>query len=66
MESSAQDQTLKPAEHMTGECMCGKVKFEVDQPLIGAALCYCKTLPAPHRIGRLGHRTDPAGLVPDH
>lgn len=42
MESSAQDQTLKPAEHMTGECMCGKVKFEVDQPLIGAALCYRK------------------------
>lgn len=46
--------------------MCGKVKFEVDQPLIGAALCYCRNAPAPHRIGRLGHRTDPAGLVPDH
>ena len=27
---------------MTGECMCGKVTFEVNEPLIGVALCYCK------------------------
>ncbi len=42
MESSAQDQTLEPASHLTGECMCGKVTFEVNEPLIGVALCYCK------------------------
>ncbi len=42
MDSTAKDQVPVPADHMTGECMCGKVKFEVDKPLIGAALCYCK------------------------
>ena len=42
MESSAKDQGLEPAEHMTGECVCGNVTFAVDKPLIGAALCYCK------------------------
>lgn len=41
MEKSAQDQAPEPASHMTGECMCGKVTFEIDKPLIGAALCYC-------------------------
>ena len=42
MESPEQEQSLEPAEHMTGHCMCGKVRFEIDQPLIGMALCYCK------------------------
>ncbi|HMT05481.1 MAG: GFA family protein [Solirubrobacterales bacterium] len=42
MDSSAQNRDPGPAEHMTGECMCGIVTFEVNQPLIGAALCYCK------------------------
>jgi hypothetical protein len=42
MESSTQDQSPEPADHMTGACMCGKVTFQIDQPLIGAALCYCK------------------------
>jgi len=42
MESPEQDQTPGPASLMTGECMCGKVTFQVDRPLIGAALCYCK------------------------
>lgn len=27
---------------MTGTCACGRVTFEVDQPLVGAAYCYCK------------------------
>ena len=42
MESSAGEDALEKAEHMTGECACGKVTFEVDRPLIGAAFCYCK------------------------
>lgn len=42
MESSAGEGALEKAERMTGECACGKVTFEVDRPLIGAALCYCK------------------------
>lgn len=29
-------------EAMTGACMCGTVKFEVDAPLVGSALCWCK------------------------
>lgn len=32
----------EPAEHLTGACMCGKVAFEVNAPLVGAAYCYCK------------------------
>jgi hypothetical protein len=27
---------------LTGHCMCGAVSFQIDQPLIGAACCYCK------------------------
>lgn len=42
MESSTEGQGPEPAEHMTGGCACGKVTFEVDKPLIGAAYCYCK------------------------
>lgn len=49
MESSAQDQTPEPADQMTGECMCGKVTFEVNQPLVGVALCYCRR--CQHRTG---------------
>ncbi|MBK8294764.1 MAG: GFA family protein [Solirubrobacterales bacterium] len=32
----------EPLERVTGGCMCGKVKFEVNAPLLGAARCYCK------------------------
>jgi len=31
-----------PLEQVTGGCMCGAVKFEVNAPLLGAARCYCK------------------------
>ncbi|MBN8866238.1 MAG: GFA family protein [Solirubrobacterales bacterium] len=51
MDDATRDGGLEPAEHMTGECMCGKVTFEVDEPLVGAALCYC---------GRCQHRTGTA------
>ncbi len=27
---------------LSGSCMCGEVRVEIDQPLIGAACCYCK------------------------
>jgi hypothetical protein len=26
---------------LTGGCLCGEVRFEVDQPLIGAEYCHC-------------------------
>src|SRR3954447_10155808 len=26
----------------SGGCMCGGVRFEVDQPLLGALYCHCK------------------------
>jgi hypothetical protein len=27
--------------HLTGACGCGAVRFEIDEPLIGAAYCHC-------------------------
>jgi hypothetical protein len=27
--------------HLTGACGCGAVKFEIDEPLVGAAYCHC-------------------------
>jgi hypothetical protein len=27
---------------MTGGCLCGEVRFEIDEPLIGAEYCHCK------------------------
>ena len=27
---------------LTGGCMCGKVRFEVSEPLLGALYCHCK------------------------
>ncbi|MFL5819879.1 MAG: GFA family protein [Solirubrobacteraceae bacterium] len=27
--------------HLTGGCGCGAVKFEIDEPLVGAAYCHC-------------------------
>lgn len=27
---------------MTGGCMCGGVRFEVSEPLVGALFCHCK------------------------
>ena len=40
--SSPADHGSEPVGHLTGKCACGKVSFEVNQPLIGAAYCYCK------------------------
>lgn len=40
--SSPADRGSGPAGHLTGKCACGKVSFEVNEPLIGAAFCYCK------------------------
>ncbi len=33
---------LEPVAPLTGRCMCGAVAFEVSEPLLGAAYCYCK------------------------
>ena len=29
------------AAQLTGGCACGAVRFEIDQPLVGAAYCHC-------------------------
>ncbi len=31
-----------PQLPITGRCLCGKVRFEVSEPLVGAAYCHCK------------------------
>jgi hypothetical protein len=31
-----------PELPMTGGCMCGAVRFEVSEPLVGALFCHCK------------------------
>jgi len=31
-----------PALPLTGGCMCGAVRFEVSEPLLGALYCHCK------------------------
>ncbi|MGK2933050.1 MAG: GFA family protein [Solirubrobacterales bacterium] len=38
MSETSQD----PLQQVTGGCSCGKVHFEVNAPLVGAARCYCK------------------------
>ncbi len=30
-----------PEPHLTGGCGCGAVRFEVSEPLVGAAYCHC-------------------------
>jgi hypothetical protein len=42
MENTEREQGPEPLDHMTGACMCGMVRFEVNEPLVGAAYCYCK------------------------
>lgn len=32
----------QPSLPLTGACMCGRVRFEVSQPLLGALYCHCK------------------------
>ncbi|HTU15423.1 MAG TPA: GFA family protein [Solirubrobacterales bacterium] len=42
MESSGDSPDDQTFERLTGGCMCGAVKFELDAPLFGAAFCWCK------------------------
>jgi hypothetical protein len=42
MENSADSSGDRETAALTGHCMCGAVKFEISEPLIGAACCYCK------------------------
>ncbi len=42
MESSEVSAEGNGVAPLSGECMCGSVKFEIDEPLVGAACCYCK------------------------
>src|SRR6266576_2760821 len=30
-----------PALPLTGHCLCGAVRFEIDEPLMGASYCHC-------------------------
>src|SRR3954462_13981939 len=39
---AATEEELTPAQHLTGHCACGAVKFEIDAPLVGSAYCHCK------------------------
>lgn len=34
--------TTAPSLPLTGGCMCGGVRFEVSEPLVGALYCHCK------------------------
>ena len=51
---------------MTGQGLCGAVRFKVDAPLLGALYCHWHALPAAHRQCILGQRDHGAGVVPDH
>ena len=31
-----------PSLPLTGGCLCGGVRYEIDQPLVGASYCHCK------------------------
>jgi hypothetical protein len=31
-----------PPLPLTGGCLCGGVRYEIDQPLVGASYCHCK------------------------
>ncbi|MGB0121647.1 MAG: GFA family protein [Solirubrobacterales bacterium] len=42
MESTKSSSADSEFETLTGTCMCGTVKFEVNAPMLGAALCWCK------------------------
>lgn len=42
MERSEGSQEEDGVAPLSGRCMCGEVQFEIDQPLVGAACCYCK------------------------
>ncbi len=42
MDTSEAQEAGKGIAPLTGACMCGTVTFEVSEPLIGAAYCYCK------------------------
>lgn len=54
MENSKISLGPKGIAPLSGRCMCGAVKFEIDEPLIGAAFCWC---------GRCRHRTGTAFSV---
>lgn len=42
MESSLTTSAGEGVSPLTGGCMCGKIKFDVTEPLLGAAYCHCK------------------------
>ena len=54
----------EPKLPLTGECICGGVRFEVSEPLLGAVLLPLQALPASHRHQRLDHRPHRPGLLP--
>lgn len=36
------DETAEPDLPLTGGCNCEAVRYEVNEPLVGAAMCHCK------------------------
>jgi hypothetical protein len=39
---SASDASEPSVEPLTGRCMCGRVRFAIAAPLLGALFCHCK------------------------
>jgi hypothetical protein len=44
---------------LTGHCLCGAVRFEIDEPLMGASYCHCTRCRR-----RTGTAASPNGYVP--
>ncbi len=42
MSASGGDTSEPSFEPLTGGCMCGRVRFVIDAPLVGALFCHCK------------------------
>ena len=49
-----------PSLPLTGGCLCGGVRYEIDQPLVGAGYCHCKR--CQRRTGTAASLN--AGIVP--
>ena len=49
---------------LTGGCLCGGVRFEIDEPLVSRELLPLHPLPAAHGHRRLGAGTDRTGVAP--
>lgn len=49
---------MSPEPALTGHCLCGEVRFEVETPLVGSRWCHCTRCQR-----RTGSLASPAGLA---